>query len=324
MPKDKPLLIGIDLGGTNIAVGLVDHNDKVIARTKTKTKADEGSDAVVKRIVAGVGDVCAEGKISLEDVTAVGIGAPGAIDMQTGTVLKAVNLGWENFPLAKVLGKELPCPVVVDNDVNVGTWGELKAGAAKAYDDVLGIFVGTGIGGGLVLGGRLYHGARHTAGEIGHTVVLADGGLGRRTLENMASRTACVNLLQELIRASHPSAMLEIVDGDLGNIRSKALAKAVKQDDPLTLTVLKQAAHYVGVSVANTVTLLSLPCVILGGGVVEAVGEPFVEWVRAAFKQHVFPADLADCAILASKLGDDAGLIGAALLARDRLGKTGA
>ncbi len=321
MAEDGKCYIGVDLGGTNIQTGILDARGKVLARAKKKTKAELGADEVVKRIARTINDVISESKVPRDKVGAVGIGAPGAIDFERGIVLTAVNLRWSDYPLGKVLGGIVELPVALDNDVNVGAWGEFVAGAGKGREirDMLGVFVGTGIGGGLILDGKLYHGARQTAGEIGHTVIHADGPLGRRTLENAASRTSIVNLLRQLILSNQASGLLEMTGGDLDQIRSKVLAQAMAEKDPLTMRVLRQAAEYVGIAIANTVTLLSLPMVVLGGGVVEALDKPFVDWVRNSFQEHVFPSELQDCRIRASRLGDDAGLVGAALLAKERV-----
>ena len=181
------------------------------------------------------------------------------------------------------------------------------------------IFVGTGIGGGLIFDGKLYHGPGGTAGEIGHIVLQSGGALGRRTLENLASRTSIVNTLTSLIESNHPSVVPDLVGGNLADIRSKVLAQAVKKKDPLTLKVVADAARIVGIGIANVVTLLSLKCVVVGGGATEALGEAWMDQIRQAFREHVFPAELRDCRIVASKLEDDAGVVGAALLARDRL-----
>lgn len=313
-------VIGVDLGGTSIKAGVVSSKHKIISRAKVKTQADAGSDNVVNRIVKSVEEALEEAKLKPEQVLGLGIGAPGTIDSKRGIVRTAVNLRWNDFPLASALKKKLKMPVTLDNDVNVGTWGELVAGAAKGKTEVLGVFIGTGIGGGLVLRGELYSGHFGTAGEIGHITLQADGQLGRRTLENLASRTNIARLLSDLIRANHPSSLGKASDTTLENIRSKALAEAIEKKDPLTVEVVKQAAKYTGIAIANQVTVLSLPCVVVGGGVVEAAGETFVDWVREVFDAYVFPPALAgQCEILASKLGDDAGVIGAADLARKRL-----
>ncbi|MFN3165978.1 MAG: ROK family protein [Phycisphaeraceae bacterium] len=321
MAKNSKLYFGIDLGGTNIQAAIYDPTDnKVVVRDGTKTKAKDGADAVLGRIEKLCNKLIDQAKLKPEDISGLGIGAPGAIDIETGVVLRAPNLGWDKFPLRDELSKRFAFDVTVDNDVNVGAWGEYKAGAGKGHDEQMAIFVGTGVGAGLVLGGKIYHGTNHTAGEIGHTVIAGRGALGHRTVEDMASRTNIVRNLQHLIESNYDSIVPELVDGDLSKIRSKILAQAFEKDDALAVEVITDAARYVGMAIANAVTLLSLPCVVVGGGATEALGKPWMKLIRASFEKHVFPAALRDTAIVPSALEDNAGPIGAALLAAERLG----
>lgn len=319
MAKQERAFIGVDLGGTNIQAGVLGGKGQLLARGSVKTKAEGGSKAVIRRIADLVEQVIADSGIRRSRLGGLGIGAPGAIDITRGVVIEAVNLRWNNYPLARELSKATGLAVTVDNDVNMGTWGEHQLGAGRGQSDMLGIFVGTGIGGGLVLNGELYHGRLMTAGEIGHEVIRADAPLGRRTLENVASRTAVVNLLTQLIQANHKSLLVDLTGGDLTKIRSKVLAEALEKRDELTVSVVRQAATYVGIAAANAVTLLSLPCVVIGGGMASALGRPYLEWVREAFMERVFPRKLRKCRVVLTRLHDDAGVVGAALLARQRL-----
>ena len=312
--QDGMPYLGIDLGGTNIQAVLV-VDGKIRQRADTKTKAELGAGEVLRRIVKCCDKLIDAEGIKLKEVAGAGIGAPGAIDISSGIVLTAVNLGWKDFPLRQALAEELAMPVVVDNDVNVGVWGEYRVGAGQGFDDLFGLFIGTGIGGGLVLNRRIFHGANFTAGEIGHTLLRADAGLGRRTVEDLASRTSMAELLVKLIQTGRSSMISDLVDGDYSKVRSKVLAKALAAEDPLTVEVVKQAARHVGMTIANVVTLLSLPCVVVGGGATEAFGEAWMRWITESFRQCVFPAELADCKLIASQLGDDAGPMGAAMLA---------
>ena len=290
-----------------------------MAKAKKKTKADNGTEKVVDRICDTCLDAMEEAGLSIKDISALGIGAPGATDSEKGVVIEAVNLRWNNYPLAKTLKNKLNLPVVVDNDVNVGAWGEYQVGAGKKQDNMMAVFIGTGIGGGLILNGNLYQGTYGTAGEIGHVVLRSDAPLGRRTLENLASRSAIVNLITNLVKANHPSIITDLCNGDLSNIRSKMIKQAVEEKDDLVCRVVQEACHYVGVAAAGMVTMLSLPCVVLGGGLTEALGPKVIEWTRKSFDDTVFPSKLKNCKIVEAQLGDDAGLVGAALLAADRL-----
>ena len=319
--KSDQLFIGVDLGGTNIQAGVIDAKRKVLGMGKSKTKADEGSATVIKRIAATVIEAIEDAKVDRKRIGGVGIGAPGTVNPKTGIVELAVNLRWENFPLAKELAKELGgIPVTLDNDCNVAAWGEYCHGTAGEFTDLFAILVGTGIGGGIILDGKLYHGHYLTAGEIGHVVAEPGASIGRRSLENNASRTAIVNLLTSLIHANQKSKITQITGGDLTQIRSKVLAQAIKEEDHLTLEVMDEAARYVGIAIANIVTVMSLPIVVLGGGMTEAVGKIWVDAVKAHFERAVFPPSLRKCKIVGAKLGDNAGMFGAALLAQERLG----
>lgn len=316
--EDKPV-VGVDVGGTNITAGLIDPKNKVVAREKTDTKAGDGTEKVIDRIADCVKSVVKDSDYSKGDLGAVGLGLPGAVESETGLVLEAVNLRWTNVPLAELLGRTLDVPVIVDNDVNVGTWGEYRAGAGEGAAGLLGIFVGTGIGGGLVLDGKLYTGAFGSAGEIGHSLINARGAFGDRTLEQMASRRAIVNRLVALVESNHPSKLRDLAGDKWPRVRSKPLAKAMAADDELTLRIVREAAWAVGIAIANTVTLLSLDRVVVGGGLTEALDDRWMQWIREAFDDAVFPAVCRQCKLAASTLEDDAGLLGAALLARERL-----
>lgn len=313
----KPV-IGLDLGGTNIK-GVLWQDGEVTHRDSTKTKAVEGPEAVVARLAKVSGKLMDKAGLKKSEVLGVGVGSAGAIDIEKGVVMESPNLQWSDLPLRDMLAKEIGVDVALDNDVNAGAWGEHKAGAGAGYDELLAVFIGTGIGGGIVLGGKLYHGAFGTAGEIGFNVINANGPIGRRYVEHLASRTSIVNQVVQLIQSNHDSIVPELVDGDLSKVRSKVLAQAVKKDDALVKEVVDAAADYVGISIANAVTLLSLPCVVVGGGLTEALGDYLMDKVRASFHRHVFPQHLRKCEVLASTLEDDANCVGAALLALDRL-----
>jgi glucokinase len=317
MAKSKPI-VGIDLGGTNMQIGVVDGDNAIIGRSRKKTQALEGRAKVIDRIVEGVNTACEEAGMTVKQLGGLGIGAPGAIDPVRGVVLEAVNLRWNDVALADILKDKLGIPVIVDNDVNVAIFGEWQMGSGRGVSDLLGVWIGTGIGGGLILRDKLYEGALFTAGEIGHTVFFPGNPMGSRSLEENCSRTAVADRLVRLIKANHQSKLAEtVIAGD--PIKSKLIAEAYESNDSLTHEVVDEVARHIGIAVANVVTLLSLPRVVLGGGLTEAIGKPFVSEVKKSFKEHVFPDRCRQCEIVASELEDDAGLLGAALLARLRL-----
>lgn len=311
--------VGIDLGGTNMQIGVVSDGLELLGRAKRKTKAHEGPSGVLERLVHAVEEACDESGVSLDRVAGVGIGAPGVIDAKTGTVIEAVNLRWNDMPLADELSKRLGRPVVVDNDVNVALWGEYRAGASKGVEHQAGVWIGTGIGGALILNGRLFYGHFNSAGEVGHTVLMPNNPPGVRSLEHNCSRTVIVDRLRRLIAANEPSKLHDLTDGDLDKIKSKVIADAYEQEDWLTRHVVDDAAYRLGVAVANLVTLLSVERVVLGGGLVEALGESLVSKIRDAAGEHIFPVKCKQVGIVASALEDDAGVIGAAALASEKL-----
>jgi glucokinase len=318
--------IGIDLGGTNIQVGVVRPDlgpkakDAVVGRAKKKTKADQGLHAILDRLAEGVAEACAEAKIAVTDVAAVGIGAPGVVESVEGVVVEAVNLRWNDVPLARLLSERLKVPVVADNDVNVALWGEHALGSAAGHDNALGIWMGTGVGGALVLNGRLYYGHWLSAGEIGHTVIFPGNPPGSRTLEQNCSRSAVVEAMVRLIRANRRSVLAELCGGDFHKVKSRTIARAFEMEDALTIEVVEHAADLVGIAAANMVTMLSLPLVVLGGGLTESLGAPFVDLVQQSLQRHAFPDKCKRARVVASILEDDAGVVGAAMIAAERVG----
>lgn len=319
MAKDD-YYIGIDLGGTNITVGMVDEKYEVVARDKTKTKAAEGLEVVLDRLVKLTEDVIEGSGVSRKRIKGLGIGAPGAIDTDKGVVIKAVNLGWDHIELADILEKRLGLKTVLDNDVNVGTWAEARVGSARECKDVLGIFVGTGVGGGLIINGKLHGGFFDTAGEIGHIVIDRSGGPGKRTVEDLASRTSVVKQICHEIESGRGSVLEELYRKNPTEIRSKKLSKAFAAEDEVTHEVIRKAAEVIGIAAATVVTLVGMEAVVIGGGLTEALDSRWMQWVTESFNEHVFPPTCRDCKILRSMLEDDAGLIGAALLAEDAVG----
>ncbi|MDX9912699.1 MAG: ROK family protein [Phycisphaerales bacterium] len=319
MSIDAPI-IGIDLGGTNMQIGVCDHRGRVVARSKRKTKPEDGLSAVLERIVDGCKEACVGAGVNVGDTAGVGIGAPGAVDPARGLVRTAVNLKWNDVPLASLLGERLGIPVVVDNDVNVALYGEVRAGAAAGELNAIGVWVGTGIGGALVINGGLYYGPLLTAGEIGHMVLIPNNPPGHRSVEHNCSRTAVVDRIVRLIRSNRPSKITELVDGNLDKIKSKTLAEAYKGGDPLTVEVIDDSAQFLGITVASVVTLLSIDLVVLGGGLTEAIGRPFADRVQESAKRFAFPSLCAErLRVVTSKLEDDAGVVGAAMIAREKI-----
>lgn len=313
--SDQRLAIGIDLGGTNIQAGVIDEHGEVLGRAKIRTEADKGFEKVMDRVAAAARDACQDAGMKMSKIHTAGIGVPGPIDPDKGVVVEAVNLRWNNAPVVIALSDRLSVPVYADNDVNIAVYGEWRAGIAKSRSNLLGVWVGTGVGGGLILNAQLHRGAHYSAGEIGHMIIIPGAHMGSRSVEHNCSRTAIVHQLGKLIRANHQSMLTSLTDGKLGKVKSKVLAVAYEQGDDLVRTVIDDSADLLGMAIANVVTLLSLDMVVLGGGLVQAIGKPYVDIVRDAVRREAFPATLRKIKIEASVLGDDAGIVGAGLMA---------
>ncbi len=342
MDSEAPDVIGIDLGGTNVNVALVSADGSILDRehAATPTGDAEAAVAVLAERVRRLAERAPAGR----GPRAIGIAAAGAIDMPRGIVLEAPNLQWRDVPLRDALAEATGLPVTLENDVNGAAWGEHRARVAAGHgridESMLAVWVGTGVGGGLVLGGRILHGDRHTAGELGHVVVRPDEPRGRRTVEDLCSRSGLQRriaagladgsidpggMLGAAARAAAeagPPVELEPPSGRRSagpRPNTRDLVAAWEGHDPDAVRLLADAATLLGSAIAGCVTLLSLPAVVLGGGMVEALGEPWVERIRASFRDAVFPGALADVPLEVTRLRDLAGMLGAADLARRSL-----
>ncbi|MCL4506776.1 MAG: ROK family protein [Chloroflexi bacterium] len=315
--------IGVDLGGTKILAAVVAEDGSVIGSAKKRTQAEEGPEAVLKRITKTMQEAVDAAGASLTDITAIGLGAPGVIDTARGVVVSGTNMpGWVDIDVGKALRLWNDVPVMISNDVRVATFGEQLAGIGKGVKHFAAVFVGTGIGGGIVIDGQIYIGSRGSAGEIGHMVVMADGpyavgGGVRGSIEAIASRAAIERDLREAMAAGRDSVLPQIVTDINAKFTSSILAKAVDKGDALTIEVLLRAAHYLGLHAATLLNSLDPEMLIYGGGVFEALGEWMLAPVRTVARQYMLnKTRIEQVRIVESKLGGSAGIVGAALMAR--------
>jgi len=320
-------VVGVDMGGTKILAAIITGDGTILSRAKTATKAHKDPTQVIDRIAACINKAIKQAGLSKASIQSVGIGAPGPLDPKDGVIIFAPNLNWYNVPLKKELESRLNIPTFLDNDVNVGTVGEFTHGAGQGANSLVGIFVGTGIGGGIILNGKLFHGTNKTAGEIGHIIVKANGpkcNCGNSgCLEAISSRTAITKKIRKaVLKQGRKSHILELNDGNLDNIRSKTLAKAGASGDKVTIEVIRRTAKYLGIGIASVVNFLNPEMIILGGGVVEALNDEFIKRIRKFAKAYALPNTMDGIEIVTAKLGDDAGVIGASVLARQNLGTT--
>lgn len=330
MPKEKhankELVLAIDLGGTKVLCAVIGPDGKVLGRAKASTQEHPEPAMLIREIAACARKAVQASDVSLDSISGVGMGVPGPVDIETGVVTVAPNLGWHNVPAKQLLEAELALPVFLDNDVRVAMLAEHRFGAAKGMQSAIGVFVGTGIGGGLILNGQIYRGRHTQAGEVGHMITEAGGPWGscgqRGCLESLASRTAIARDLQAAVGKGKKTLLTKLAGHDLTAVRSGDLVKAVQSGDRLTRRVIRRSAKYVGLGIASLVNLLDPDVVILGGGVVEALGSFYVERAAKVARRNIISDIVRDVPILQSTLGDDAGILGAAEVVRQRTGGT--
>jgi len=324
MPSQSEVryIIGVDLGGTNIVCGAMpEDGSREIAMRSQPTYAEHGADVVAERIGQMVEDVIsvtmAETGASRGDFLGVGIGAPGPLDRERGLVIVAPNLGWSNFPLRERIFEMVGLPATLDNDANCATVGEWWVGAARGARNVVGMTIGTGIGGGLILKGELYHGASDVAGEIGHMTI---DSTGRRCkcgnygcLEAYTSGPAIAERAREALRGMEDdgtSILLRMAGGMPARITAQTVYDASQQGDPVAREVVRDTAHFLGAGVANLLNIFNPDVVVVAGGVTQA-GDALFEPLRAEVRRRAFRPAVEACRIVPGELHGSAGVVGA-------------
>lgn len=299
-------ILGIDIGGTKTIVGVADESGNLLTHKRIETPGALGPDISIGMIAAACDEVVAEAGVA---ISAIGIGCGGPLDPKTGALLQVPNLpGWEGIVLTDIFGRQLDAPAYIDNDANAACLGELKFGAGKGVDDFVYFTVSTGIGGGIVIGGKLYRGHGGNAAEFGHMKIIADGGPActcgdHGCLESLASGTSIARIARER-GLSHASA--------------ESVAKASADGDKAAQDVWSEAMHYLGIGVANVVNAFNPRLVILGGGVTKA-GDIFFDPVRRTVRERAMPPLAADVEVVPAANGDLTGLWGAVAVALERI-----
>lgn len=315
MPAGTGLALGIDLGGTAIKVGVVNRAGEILARASRATEAETGPEGVVERIALAVMDALHACGRELSDLDGVGVGTPGICDAARGLVRSSGNLGWKEVPLGRLLSRRLGVPVRLENDANCAAWGEQWCGAARGCDDVILFTLGTGVGGALILGGRLYSGASGWAGELGHIRVMPDGppcscGLSG-CLETVASAAAMGRAGQEAVAAGRSPAMARIAAAQGGQVDARAVIAAAREGDAAAAEILRRAGEYLGQASAMLISALNPALIVVGGGGAYA-GDFLLEPMRRVIAEQAMPGPAGVVRVVQAALGNDAGLIGAA------------
>jgi glucokinase len=320
VPGTKRWIVGVDLGGTNIVTGLLPMEGGAVQALQTRpTESQRGPKFVVDRIVEMVeGSIAAtltEHGGTREEVAGVGIGSPGPLNRATGIVINTPNLGWRNFPLRDLISNAVSLPAVLDNDANCATYGEWWLGAGRHADTLVGLTLGTGIGGGIVLGGEIYHGVSDVAGEIGHMTI---DSTGRKCncgnygcLEAYASGPAIALRAIEGIESGVETILVEMVGGKLETITAATVYEAAVQGDDYAEEVMKETARFLGTGVANLVNILNPEMIVIAGGVTKA-GDHLFEPLRAEVRRRAFRSAEERCQIVPAELHGTAGVVGAA------------
>ncbi|MFH1763185.1 MAG: ROK family protein [Gemmatimonadota bacterium] len=320
MADDFRWIVGLDIGGTNMVVGLVPlEGGAAVGVRKLPTLSAAGGEDVVRRAVEAV-EKSMEEVFRTEgggrtQVAGIGIGAPGPLNRKTGVLLEAPNLGWRNFPLRSLVSEGLGLPAEVDNDANCATYGEWWMGAGRGSTVLVGLTLGTGIGGGLVVNGELHHGVSDAAGEFGHTTIDSTGRKCKcgnyGCLEAYASGPNIAARAVEGIEYGAESVLVELVEGDLEKITAATVYEGVVLGDPYAHEVMKETAKLLGVGVANLINALNPDVVVIAGGVTRAGDHLFIP-LRKEVRRRAFRSAVDACRIVPAELSETAGVVGAA------------
>ena len=307
--------IGIDIGGTNITVALVTKKGKIARKIRFPTRAKEGKAKTINRIVKALNEIM-KGLLS-NSIRGIGIGAAGDIDPERGLVRFSPNLFWKNVPIVRLIRKKFNLRVVLDNDANAAAWATYILETGRKVRNLLCVTLGTGVGGGIILNGRIYHGASGSAGEIGHITVNPQGqrcNCGNYgCLETYIGSAYTVKKVIKEIREGEKSLIKKIAGGRLESITAETIEAAALKGDKLARRIWRQAGEYLGIALSGVINLLNPEVIVFGGGVTKA-GELIFKPMRAEIRKRAFKVPFEKVKFTTTKFGEDLGVIGAALL----------
>lgn len=309
--------IGIDLGGTNIKAGVVSENFKIVAKASCKTNLPRPGEEICADMAKVALEAVKEAGLTLDDIEAVGIGTPGTANSEAGVIEYSNNLGFLNFPVVKLMKTHIDKPCYVENDANAAAYGEYIAGAAKGANDAVCITLGTGVGGGIIINGKIYSGFNYAGAEIGHTVINVDGPqctCGRRgCFEVYSSATGLIRMTNEAI-AKHPESILKEEADDNGKVSARTAFNAMRKGDAVAKQVVDDYIRYLACGIANTINIFQPDILCIGGGVCNE-GDPLLLPLKELVAKEVYTRNSEkNTEIVIAKLGNDAGIIGAAFL----------
>ncbi|MBI4845892.1 MAG: ROK family protein [Candidatus Omnitrophica bacterium] len=312
---DNPLFIGIDIGATKIAAGLVTAQGEIISRKKTTTPSKTNSKEIIDAICSLISDIMQETRIPVKNLKGIGIGVPGIVDKKTGQIKITVNTGLSNANIARILKKKYACLVIIDNDVNLGIVGEKWLGAARQAKNVIGIFLGTGIGGGIIVDNQLLTGSTGAAAEIGHMIIQLQGprcSCGNfGCLEALASRWALERDIRQAVKNEKKTIISKLTNNNLSLIKSKVIQQALKKNDPLTVSLIDTLSSNLAYACISLRHIFDPELFVFGGGLIEACGSFILPKVTKLIQNDPFFMKLSKCKVTCSLLGDDAVILGA-------------
>ena len=314
----KKYNICLDIGGTKVLGAVFNEKDKLVCKVK-KRSTEQGNDTqnIEAVIIAVTKELIKKANIKKSQINAISAGVPGIIDSEAGIVVFTPNLPWRNYDLRGAIEKAFGAKFYLGNDVNVGVLGEYKYGAAKGYKHVVGFFLGTGVGGGLILNGKLFEGNEFKAAELGHLIIDENGpecGCGNHgCLETFSSKKGMAKYIKAEMEKGRPSQMGEAIDEN-GVFKSKYLKAAYEAGDEVAIEAIDHACHYLAIASGSMINALSPDCVIYGGGVIEAMGDVFVEKILAEIDKYAMPAIRPSVQIVKASLGDYSNIYGSLAL----------
>ena len=309
--------IGVDIGGTGIQVGVVSNEFQIIRESSIPTRTDLPFDDQLRQIVDCIIDTAKAAGFSEQDIESIGVGIPGIASAKTGEVIKCTNMGWYHVPFRQVFNRYLNKPVFIDNDANVAALAESVAGVSAGTSSSVFITIGTGIGSGIIINGRIWSGAHHIGGELGH-VIFSLGGVpctcgNRGCLERYCSATALIRMAREAVEDHPDSLILRSVDMDPSRIEAKTVFDAARSDDPLAVKVYNHYIDCLAQAIGSVVNLLDPEVIVLGGGVSKA-GSFLLDPLIREYRKYVVFNDQPLPPVKLAVLGSEAGIIGAAML----------
>lgn len=312
--------LGIDLGGTNIVAGVVDKNYKIVARASCKTAVPRPESEICDSMAEVAKKAIEKAKITIDDIESIGIGVPGAVNPKTGVIEYSANLFFHNWEVVKMMEERLGKKVLIENDANAAALGEYLAGSAKGAKNAVAITLGTGVGGGIIIDGKIYSGSNFAGAELGHMVIVKDGkecACGRRGCwETYASATGLINLTKQKILSEklEYSYMLKLCDGDINKVNGKTSFDAMSDGDPTAKSVVEEYISYLSCGLVNIINIFQPDVLCIGGGI-SAQGENLLAPVRQYIERERYTKhNDKQTVICACTLGNDAGIIGAAYL----------